>query len=727
MQKRDHMPTVGKYSTPTTWSKKIQVMVKESSLSYENDRSNLLSATRDSVGAEVNLSRYRATDALALYLLPNLNSLWALCCIEELCRNGIDTFFIAPGSRSAPLAVAAVTSRHSKYFVSHDERGAGFLAVGFARATSRAAAVITSSGTAVANLLPAAVEASADSLPLILLTADRPPELRHVGANQTIKQVGIFGSYVLWSNDVPCPTEEIPLRYLLKNVDLAVRMSGSSTRFRGLGHTACPTGPVHINMMFRENLAPDDQAWNRQYITTAGSRWCNSLNPAIVYGFDNSALRGVGQRLERKFCPSHRGFATLLEDLRNQKNGAIIIAGGSGSIRTNDEAAAVREIVAYLNWPIISDICGGIRICREFPNLTHYADLLLCSTLLKTQMSFPVILQFGERIASKRLLNMIQESSHDHDNFVHVIVSPSLRPSDPSLTVTHRIEADIPIFLAVVKENSSVGMRHQRHGSSVYLKMNEADRRRDSSHSRMGKLKKMSELVDGLLNEVLSLSNEDQLTEPHCARIITENLPGPSALFIGNSMPIRDFDCFAATRADGHKLQIAANRGASGIDGLLSTGIGFGIGLNMDVTVVVGDMSMIHDLNALHLLRERDSHIPVCVTVVVINNGGGGIFSMLPIAKHRDLFSPVFDTPHDIGFKQACSMFGIDYIPANTVSDLLSTISTASERHRVIEALVSKDHGLNANIHKRIAKLVDERIDSVLVQAAPGTSSLSFP
>ncbi|PXF43910.1 2-succinyl-5-enolpyruvyl-6-hydroxy-3-cyclohexene-1-carboxylate synthase [Gracilariopsis chorda] len=650
--------------------------------------------------------------------LPNLNAVWSFCCVEELCRNGIDTFFIAPGSRSAPLAVAVVTSRHARYFVSHDERGAGFLAVGYARGTSRAAVVITSSGTAVANLLPAAVEAYSDSLPVILLTADRPPELRDIGANQTIDQVGVFGKYVLWSVDVPCPSEEIPLGYLLKRVDTAVRMSGSFTCSR----QQQPQGPVHINMMFRENLAPDEQVWNRSYLRTAGSRWLKSLCPSTTY--QAGGVKATQTYIERK-RPStfllHHGFSVLLKSVMNEYKGVIITAGGCGAVRTEGEVIALREIASLLDWPVISDVCGGLRLGTDVPNVIHYANLMFSSAFFRSQHSFRVVLQFGERITSKSILKLIEECSRDNESFLHALVSPSSKCSDSALTVTHRVECDVSEFLIMMK---SVANSPQEVGHSTSLcngKHGHGDLK--SSSSKLKALTEVSTSIDKLLDEATGVLKEEFLTEPGCARVITRSILAPCALFIGNSMPIRDFDQFSFARTEGGKLRVAANRGASGIDGLVSTGIGFGIGLNLDVVIILGDMSMIHDLNALHLLREHGEQLPIRVTVIVINNGGGGIFSMLPISKHPDVFSPVFDTPHSLDFRSVCCMFGIEYIPAKTAADLSAAISRVHQRHCLIEAIVSKDHQVNAALHEKLRKIVDQGVGRTVSKSGPESNS----
>lgn len=646
-------------------------------------------------------------DPSNLHAVPNLNTLWGCCCVEELCRNGVSTFFVAPGSRSAPLAVGVAKSRHANSFVAHDERGAGFLAVGYARATGRAAAVITSSGTAVANLLPAVVEAAMDSLPMVMLTADRPPELRDVGANQAIYQPGIFGTYVRWSKDVPCPNTEIPLRNLLSDVDYAVRLSGSGIVRSLVCNGPADAGPVHLNMMFREKLAPDLEAWSRGYIAEVGSKWQQSLMPMTQYEFmaDTRILTPHACELRHRLGKIPGMHQTLIDCLAEKEAGVIIVGGGDGSICSEDEGLALYAIADFFSWPVIPDVCSGLRFDkRPGGDIVHYADQILTSQGAARALIPDAVLQFGERITSKRLLDWITKASR-RDDFVHIMVSPSTTRCDPSFTVTHRLHSTISCFFAV--------LGHPRPYSSPL------ENRVNGNPSKLMLLKDISAKVDDLLEEILSGGEKNDLSEPCCARVVSEALERPSALFIGNSMPIRDFDAFASATKNGIRIKVAANRGASGIDGIISSGIGFGIGLDLDVTIVLGDMSMIHDMNALHLLRSQENDISVSVTIVVVNNGGGGIFSMLPIAKHRDVFSPSFDTPHSVQFKEVCETFGLNYKSVQNAEDLRQALKHGRAReHRMIEVLVPRDHASNAALHQRLGAAVSQQVSTFFATKA---------
>lgn len=648
-------------------------------------------------------------DTARLHDMPNLNVLWGCCAVEELCRNHVNTFFVAPGSRSAPLAIGVVRSRHAMLYVAHDERGAGFMAVGYARATGRAAAVITSSGTAVANLLPAVVEASMDSLPLVLLTADRPPELREVGANQSIHQPGIFGSYCQWWKDIPCPSEHVPLRNLLSDIDYSVYRSGS-----GDLSTSRQAGPVHLNMMFRENLAPDHQPWDRAYVGSIGMRWQKSLMPLTQYHSTRpgrSVMRGLECATSQQLV-CNAFLEGLLCDLKEKRAGVVVVGGGARCIQTANDAIAVYEIAEILGWPVISDVCGGMRFdTSRSGRLVHYADQILTSEVLTQALVPDAVLQLGERITSKRTSRLISSASkyclENDKEFMHVVVSGSSRRCDQSFTVSHQLQTSVGEILEVLQ--AIVGL------SGRAIQIEDRKLRGARKESKLMVLTEISDKIDMALQTMMQSSVEgDDLTEPWCSRVISECVPVTSALFIGNSMVIRDMDAFGRGRPDGIHLRVAGNRGASGIDGLVSSGIGFGVGLNREVTIVLGDMSMLHDLNALHILRSENKQVSKRVSIIVVNNGGGGIFSVLPIAKHRELFSPIFDTPHSVQFRQACEMFGLEYEGVRSVSGLRKAVSKDGTAHRMIEAFVSPDHASNAALHQRLGAAVAQQVTSFL-------------
>jgi 2-succinyl-5-enolpyruvyl-6-hydroxy-3-cyclohexene-1-carboxylate synthase len=280
----------------------------------------------------------------------NINTLWTSLLIEELTRLGVSHICLSPGSRSAPLTVAAARNKHVTTTVYFDERGAAFFALGHARATGLPTALICTSGTAVANYLPAVVEAYHDEIPLILLTADRPSELQGCGANQTIRQIGIFGSFVRREIDLPCPDDHPDLRALLLSVRDAVAVALSA-----------PRGPVHINCPFREPLAPTPSGADFSSVLSRFDDWVNSPTP-LTSAKPHSAATDT------------HSLETLCEQLRNRQRGIVVV----GTLASDTQRDAVLRLVTSLGWPALPDVTSGLRTADDEPIISHY-DLLLSS------------------------------------------------------------------------------------------------------------------------------------------------------------------------------------------------------------------------------------------------------------------------------------------------------------------------------------------------------------
>jgi len=352
---------------------------------------------------------------------PNLNYLWANLMVEELLRNGVDTFCISPGSRSTPLTLAVARNPKAKSFVHFDERGSAFRALGFASATGRPCAVITTSGTAAANLFPAIIEASKKKLPLIILTADRPPELRFTGAHQTIDQVKMYGNYVRWHCDLPCPTTDIPAEFVLTTIDQAVSRA-----------TGNPGGPVHINCMYREPLAPikTRSKWV-PYIKTI-RKWEKSFAVYTEY-------------VSHKPVLGKSDIDHIISKIRKIKSGIIVV----GKLKNLAEQRGILKLAEKLHWPVFADISSGLRLGNTHKNIIHYFDQILLSDQFKKNHQPDGILHLGGRITSKRWYEYIQAT--DPSQYIMALKHP-LR-NDPLHKVTTRIQCDIADFChAITRE-----------------------------------------------------------------------------------------------------------------------------------------------------------------------------------------------------------------------------------------------------------------------------------
>jgi len=601
--------------------------------------------------------------------LPNMNTLWSTLVVEELVRGGVRDFVICAGSRSTPLVIAVARHPNAKYVMNHDERGAAFFALGWAKAIRAPVAVIVTSGTAVANLLPGVVEASQSQVPLLLLTADRPHELRETGANQTIMQPGIFSSYVRWMKDFPPPSVEYPAHALLSDIDLAVS--------RASGHLASHPGPVHLNFCFRENLAPDagpvrgapqrDSAWNSSYVDTAElCQWMESCQPRSCYVSPVQSL-------------ARCDVVEELVGLASSGTGRIVIL--VGSLSTTEDMLLAEDVGRRLGGAVFADITSGLR---QRPGTIHHADLLLnCSMLAGDLMQLDAIVHLGGPICSARLGAFAKAAAPR----LYVRVGPAPVRLDPEHNVTHHLPCSLS---ALAKALASSGLV-ARDAPPFW--------------------KKLSEVAADEVKSFLSSSNG--LTEPFVAVSVSRLLYPGSSLHISSSMPIRDLDGYARPCPEASlapSLPPMANRGAAGIDGVISTAVGYCRGSELPGTLVIGDTAALHDLNALQQLTGPDAPT---LTVVIVNNGGGGIFSFLPIAAHRETFSPCFDAPHSTDFAAACSAFGIPFVCCITAEDFeaeyLRTQRPGVRGPCVIEARVELSREDNAALHRSIGRAVAAR------------------
>lgn len=574
---------------------------------------------------------------------PNRNHLWANLIIEECVRCGVGLFCIAPGSRSTPLTTAVARHPHARHLVHFDERGTAFAALGYARATGKPAAWITTSGTALANGMPAVIEASVDQVPLLLLTADRPPELRHTGANQTIDQVKLYGDAVRWFFDMPVPDATVDPAMVLTTVDQAIYRTLRS-----------PKGPVHLNCMFRKPLAPlaIEEAFTPK--TPAMKRWHTADRPYTHYTQPHVEIEET--ELER-----------LAERLQEAKRGLLVV----GKLTSMREAEAVRHLAEVLGWPWLPDIGSHLRLGHgASDSQIAYYDHVLGRPGWEEHRP-DVVLHIGGRATSKRLLQYVQRAQPE----AYIVVRDSPTRFDPTHQVTDTIEAAIGPFARRLAENVQA---LARFASTEWL-----NTWRSASYQ-----------VNAHIEDVLA--EEEGMNEPTVARLISSHLPKDTGLFLGSSMPIRDVDMFAV--ATGAAVPVAANRGASGIDGTVATTVGYAQGLERPVTVLLGDLALLHDLNSLAMLRDA----PYPVVIVVINNNGGGIFSFLPIAEYPDVFESYFGTPHGYTFVQAARMFEIAYSQPKTKAAFREAYQQAVQSGASALIEVRTERTANKALHDRL-------------------------
>lgn len=590
---------------------------------------------------------------------PNINRLWAGLIVEELVRCGVGLFVLAPGSRSTPLVTAIAAHPKARHRIHFDERGTAFFALGYARATGRPAAWITTSGTAVANGLPAAVEASVDGIPLLLLTADRPPELRETGANQTIDQVRLFGDYVRWQFDLPAPTPDVRPEAVLTTVDQAVYRARRP-----------PAGPVHLNCMFREPLAPDPGGRSYPDDLRSLAAWRGRNAPYTRYAASAPAVPGWE-------------VEAIWEELSGIERGLVV----AGRLPASVQHGAVLRLAERLGWPLLPDVGSGLRLGKAASSRVSvpFYDVALASEQFVAARPPEAVLHVGGRSTSKRLAQFLER--HRPDPYVVVRERPSRL--DPNHQVTHYVEADLGRFCEALTDlaNRTSGVRE--------ADVQEADVRTAAWTSAWREASRAAE--HGLAR---FFDGDGRLSEPGVARLVSQQLPKAHGLCLASSMPVRDMDAFAVPGSRG--VPVASNRGASGIDGTVATAAGFAEGLGRPVTLVIGDLALLHDLNSLALLR----HGGPPVIIVVLNNDGGGIFSFLPIAEHRGVFEPYFGTPHGLTFRAAADLFGLAYHHPVTTEAFGEAYASACAQGASALIEVTTERAANRVLHQELLEAV---------------------
>lgn len=479
---------------------------------------------------------------------------WAECIIEQCLQGGIEHFFLSPGSRSTSLALAV--HKLAPWTMHFDERGTAFAALGFGRSGKKAAVVCTS-GSAVANLMPAAVEAMQDGVPLLLLTADRPFELRDCMANQTIDQEGIFGSFVHHTLSLPAPNPEVPIKALISAVSHVLWQLN---------------GPVHINCPLREPFLGR-----------------------------SSTLEHTGSHIEFHAPESIevRAFLPHLE----RDSGFLVL----GRMSPRD-AGFARLLAQSLGWPVYADVLSQCRLNFERAVYPH-------GLLDKAPPDH--VVHLGGPILSKEVSAWLSCSSS------YVLVSDMDRRQDPNSSITCRIKAPLSPLL-----RWALNQLPTRAVSAVEECMQDAE-------------------IDAFCSQ-------------HFGEISASYMLAKRAsnLFLGNSLSIRHVDNFGPRF--GGAIRCYGNRGCSGIDGQIATAAGLARGLSEPVYLLMGDLGFFHDLNSLSLIRD----LPV--TLVLLNNDGGGIFSFLPIKDKTPAFNSLFHTPHGLSAKCAAELFSLPYSAPST-------------------------------------------------------------
>jgi 2-succinyl-5-enolpyruvyl-6-hydroxy-3-cyclohexene-1-carboxylate synthase len=559
--------------------------------------------------------------------------------VDGLVDGGLRHACVSPGSRSTPLALSLERHPAVRVHVHLDERSSGFFALGLAKASDSPVAVACTSGTAAAELFPAVVEASMARVPLVVLTADRPPELRGVGANQTIDQIGLYGGYVRAFVDAPVPGDD-PARdtWHRRGVEV-VRASRVS-----------PPGPVHVNVPFREPLVP----------APLGPA---PLGPARHEPGAASARPAPDALRQGRRTPAasvEADLSSFAGELAGVERG-LVYAGG---LRTGgDDVIAVAD---RLGWPLLAEPHSGAR----GPGSLAGGQLLIRADGFVASHVPEILLQIGAAPTSRAALALAGRAPR------LLIVDPDELVADPLRRAAHRIVATPASLLSVldrVEPAASQSWAGAWRGAS--------DRARTA--------------VDALLD------GWEEPFEGRVARDVADELPDRSVLCVGSSLPIRDLDLFMRPREG---VRVLANRGASGIDGFVSTTLGVAAAGEPTVALL-GDLTLLHDAGAL-VWNGRRAHDAV---LVVLNNGGGAIFSLLEQRRLPEL-EDLFTTPHGVDLGALVRSTGAGHVRTDRAATLVPAIRAARDAGGVHVLEVVVDAERDRRRRAEIRRVVEEAV-----------------
>ena len=594
---------------------------------------------------------------------PNPTYAYVGAFVDELQRAGVRNVVICPGSRSTPLAMAFAAQPAIRTWMHVDERSAAYFALGMAKQLRQPVAILCTSGTAAANFLPAVVEAKLTHVPLLVLTADRPHELRDNGAPQSIDQNRLYGTYAKWFVDLALPeATNAALRYIRT---IAARASALTQ--------AVPAGPVHLNFPFREPLLPEPvpdqpmpQVAQRDLIA-----WRGRANNAPYINVRNASAS----------APTATTIAHIMDLVQGVQRGLIIV----GPIDVPSLAEPIVRLAQHLGYPILADPLSQLR-CGEHDQamvLSSYDAFLRIDSFIESAQP-ELVLRFGAVPTSKPLQLYLKR----YASCPLLVIDGHEGWEEPTQLASELIHADPAALcqglLAVLKQPDG-----ELPFSQAWISMwRDADRiTRQTIQSAVQDFPKLFE-----------------------GRVFTELsglLPDDTTLYAGNSMPVRDLDTFFYCTVQ--RIHTMGNRGANGIDGVVSSALGASAaaGQNKPTILVLGDLSFYHDLNGLLAARLHGLNL----TIVLINNDGGGIFSFLPQAAYQEQFEQLFGVPTGLDFRLAVQMYGGQYERVENWEQFRKLVSRAvrSKGLHIIE--VQTERASNVTMHRQLWEVVGKAIN----------------
>ncbi|GER85451.1 2-succinyl-5-enolpyruvyl-6-hydroxy-3-cyclohexene- 1-carboxylate synthase [Thermogemmatispora aurantia] len=583
--------------------------------------------------------------------------------VSELRRAGIAHVVICPGSRSTPLALACAEEKGLRVWMHLDERAAAFFALGMAKRLASPVALLCTSGTAAANFFPAIIEAKLTRVPLVVLTADRPHELRDCGAPQTIDQNRLYGVYVKWFMDVALPeATTTALRYIRTLANRAVALA-----------RARPAGPVHLNLPFREPLTPEPQP---QLLPPATER-----EPLAWAGRAEQAPYVRVTEAEGAGLPTAT-VARLAALLRQYRRGLIIV-GPQSEPRL---APALQRLAERCGYPLLADPLSQVRSSGQSTGLVLRSyDAFLRSERFVASAAPDLVLRFGAIPTSKPLLLYLQR----YGDRPLLVVDGAGGWEEPTQLAGEMLHADPVAVCEQLVEALAETSDAEEHHEPWLERWQQAERLTQQALRR-------------------TMETFSQLFEGRVFSELAELLPDGSTLYVGNSMPVRDLDTFFWSE---RPIRCLGNRGANGIDGVLSSALGVSAAQQAladpaPVVLVIGDLAFLHDLNGL--IAAHLHQLPLLV--ILINNDGGGIFSFLPQAAYPEHFEQLFGTPTGLNFAPAVEMYRGRFRRISSWEEFRSACREGLSQGGLQVIEVVTERVSNVELHRQLWRAVDQAL-----------------
>lgn len=581
---------------------------------------------------------------------PNRNVLWATCLVDELFRSGLRFACVSPGSRSTPLTLALLRHGSIRVLVNPDERVSAFVALGIGKATGVPAAVVCTSGTAAAHLLPAVIEASHAQVPMLVLTANRPPELQGWGAAQTIDQQGLYGRFVRSAVALPPPE---PTTALLRALRQTVCRSWADA-------VRTPAGPVHLDVPFREPVAP---------LEVAGD---------VPEGLDLAARDGGAPSAHFESpvaLPSRVALESAALRLAHAERPLLAIGPLDAK---RDLAEAISSLATRLDLPVLAEATSAAGLVGSIPQRIGHGDLLLRHAPTAATLAPDLVLRLGAAPISRHVARFLDGAPHT------LRLDAPGYPVDPSHRADTFLQGDLTATLTALAALLPAAPSH----ASWRERWREPERRAARALS--------------------SHFESHEFDELHVADRLLAAVPHDWPLFVASSMPIRDLETVRGNRV--RTAPTLASRGVNGIDGTLSTATGVALASGGRAAVLLGDLATLHDLNGLLAARQSGASL----VALLVNNDGGGIFEFLEVAERveRQEFEAAWGTPHGLDFAAAARAFGVTHRAATTPAELEQALAQAFTAGGVqlVEARI--DRPTNVRRHRDLWKRLARELEA---------------